>query len=209
MSSDSDDLDEDELLQMALKEQAQRDLDYTNTNSSNNNKKPRKPVVNYVQPPPQQPPKKPVVANANSRAGAARRPVVEEDDDSEVEMLSISSGDDDSSTKDQHPHRGSGVGGRGSLAQSRDDDVAAVTWDGDEPSFWKHVDEAEVSLSNWSAFVWIFYWDWDKSEKLLLNSKKISLDEFNLSIYLFLLVLAVELLNLFLEEDYLNGLNVA
>nr|POF01497.1 exocyst complex component sec5a [Quercus suber] len=146
MSSDSDDLDEDELLQMALKEQAQRDLDYTNTNSSNNNnKKPRKPVVNYVQPPPQQPPKKPVAANANSRAGAARRPVVEEDDDSEVEMLSISSGDDDSSTKDQHPHRGSGVGGRGSLARSRDDDVAAVTWDGDEPSFWKHVDEAELS----------------------------------------------------------------
>ncbi|KAL4651561.1 hypothetical protein ACB092_01G169400 [Castanea dentata] len=151
MSSDSDDLDEDELLQMALKEQAQRDLDYTNTNSSsnnnnnNNNKKPRKPVVNYVQPPPQPPPKKPMAANANSRAGAARRPVVEEDDDSEVEMLSISSGDDDSSTKDQHPHRGSGVGGRGSLARSRDDDVAAVTWDGDEPSFWKHVDEAELS----------------------------------------------------------------
>lgn len=43
----------------------------------------------------------------------------------------------------------------------------------------------------------------------MLNSKKISLDEFNLSIYLFLLVLAVELSNLFLEEDYLNGLNVA
>lgn len=138
MSSGSEDMDEDELLQMALKEQAQRDLNYQRPPASSNGN-PRKPVANYVQPPPQ-PPKKPVApSSSNSRAAAASRRVVEEDDDSDVEMLSISSGDDDSTTKDHLHNRP--VGSRAHPGSARDDDIA---WDGDEPSSWRHVDEAEV-----------------------------------------------------------------
>ncbi|KAG2698595.1 hypothetical protein I3760_07G158100 [Carya illinoinensis] len=137
MSSGSEDLDEDELLQMALKEQAERDLNYQRPPASSNNKQ-RKPVVNYVQPPPP-PPKKPAAPNnSNSRAAAAARRVVDEDDDSEVEMLSISSGDDDSTTRDHAHHRPS----RARASSAREDDVA---WDGDEPSSWKHVEEAELA----------------------------------------------------------------
>ncbi|KAB1203824.1 Exocyst complex component SEC5A [Morella rubra] len=139
MSSGSEDMDEDELLQMALKEQAQRDLNYQRPPASSNGN-PRKPVVNYVQPPPQ-PPKKPVApSSSNSRAAAASRRVVEEDDDSDVEMLSISSGDDDSTTKDHLHNRP--VGSRAHPGSARDDDIA---WDGDEPSSWRHVDEAELA----------------------------------------------------------------
>uniref|UniRef100_A0A803LHX8 Exocyst complex component SEC5 n=1 Tax=Chenopodium quinoa TaxID=63459 RepID=A0A803LHX8_CHEQI len=46
MSTDSEDLDEDELLQMALKEQAERDTNYQKPPSKSS-----KPVANYVQPP--------------------------------------------------------------------------------------------------------------------------------------------------------------
>ncbi|XP_058769965.1 exocyst complex component SEC5A-like isoform X1 [Vicia villosa] len=128
MASDSD---EDELLQMALKEQSQRDLNYGK--SSNN---PRKPVANYVQPPSSQPKRSAPPAGAKHPQSKGR--VVDDDDDSEVEMLSISSGDEDN-VKDQvttSKNRGTG------RAPAREDDR---TWDGEEPSRWKHVDEAELA----------------------------------------------------------------
>lgn len=151
MSSD-DDLDEDELLQMALKEQSQRDLNYHQKPHSNNS---RKPVANYVQPPTQ--PRKTAAAAASPARnnlhakkpsqGSSRRMVDDDDDDSEVEMLSISSGDEDSTSKEHH--RGASMGGsRGRAGTSgrvggagKDDDSV---WDGDEPDCWKRVDEAEV-----------------------------------------------------------------
>ncbi|TKY51518.1 Exocyst complex component SEC5A [Spatholobus suberectus] len=125
MSSDSD---EDELLQMALKEQSQRDLNYGKPSSNS-----RKPVANYVQPP-----KKPAPPPKQS---PAKGRVADDDDDSEVEMLSISSGDEDSA-KDPVAatrNRGDAAAGR---PGARDDDR---TWDGEEPSRWKHVDEAELA----------------------------------------------------------------
>ncbi|XP_014513511.1 exocyst complex component SEC5A isoform X1 [Vigna radiata var. radiata] len=123
MSSDSD---EDELLQMALKEQAQRDLNYGKTSNS------RKPVANYVQQP-----KKPAPPSkqSNSKGGVA-----DDDDDSEVEMLSISSGDEDNVKDPVAASRTRGAAAAGRPA--RDDDRA---WDGEEPSRWKHVDEAELA----------------------------------------------------------------
>lgn len=138
MSSDSDDLDEDELLQMALKEQEKRDVNY-HTSS-------RKPVANYVQPPSQHRksaaagvPSKTSGSNAQPKGG---RRVVDDDDDSEVEMLSISSGDEDS-TKDHRTSAAGGRGGRAARPSGRDDDPG---WDGEEPHCWKHVDEDEVLL---------------------------------------------------------------
>ncbi|KAF8024928.1 hypothetical protein BT93_F1927 [Corymbia citriodora subsp. variegata] len=157
MSSDSDDLDEDELLQIALKEQAERDLSYKKPGPN-----PRKPVANYVQPPPmphqQRAPAAaapPPAARASYNGGAQRqvgsggkskggsngnRRVVDDDDDSEVEMLSISSGDEDS-TKDRAGSRARG-GVSGGARPGRDDDRA---WDGEEPDCWKHVDEDELT----------------------------------------------------------------
>lgn len=136
MSSDSD--DEDELLQMALKEQEQRDVNYLT--------KSRKPVANYVQHPSQTRKSASAAAASSKTSGSNAQPkggrrVVDDDDDSEVEMLSISSGDEDS-TKD---HRPSASGGRAGRARSagRDDDPA---WDGEEPHCWKHVDEDEVLI---------------------------------------------------------------
>ncbi|XP_023523997.1 exocyst complex component SEC5A-like [Cucurbita pepo subsp. pepo] len=133
MSSDSD---EDELLQMALKEQEQRDVNYL-PNS-------RKPVANYVQPPSQH--RKSASAAASKTSGSNAQPkggrtVVDDDDDSEVEMLSISSGDEDS-TKDQRASAGGGRGGRAARSSGRDDDPG---WDGEEPHCWKHVDEDELA----------------------------------------------------------------
>nr|XP_027188983.1 exocyst complex component SEC5B-like isoform X3 [Cicer arietinum] len=128
MSSDSD---EDELLQMALKEQSQRDLNYGKSSSN-----PRKPVANYVQPPSSQP--KRSAPPATSKQPQTKGRMVDEDDDSEVEMLSISSGDEDN-VKDQVTASRSRGSGR---APARDDDR---TWDGEEPSRWKHVDEAELA----------------------------------------------------------------
>lgn len=128
MSSDSD---EDELLQNALKEQAQRDLNYGKSSSNS-----RKPVANYVQPPSSQS-KKPAPPSTSKKSQNKGR-VADDDDDSEVEMLSISSGDEDIA-KDpvtSSKNRGSG------RAPARDDDR---TWDGEEPSRWKHVDEAELA----------------------------------------------------------------
>ncbi|XP_050214544.1 exocyst complex component SEC5A [Mercurialis annua] len=137
MSSDSD--DEDELLQMALKEQAQRDLNYQKPPSSSNQ---RKPVANFVQPP------KTTAAAAPPRKGTAgvahnqkNRRVVEDDDDSELEMLSISSGDEEV-IKDRSgegaKRRGGGSGGK----DGKEDDKG---WDGEEPDCWKRVDEAELA----------------------------------------------------------------
>ncbi|OIW06565.1 hypothetical protein TanjilG_03959 [Lupinus angustifolius] len=123
MSSDSD---EDELLQMALKEQSQRDLNYGKSSSAT-----RKPVANYVQPPQ---PKRAAAPPTKQPPNKGRD--VDDDDDSEVEMLSISSGDEDN-VKDPvttSKNRGRSV--------SRDIDR---TWDGEEPSSWKHVDEAELA----------------------------------------------------------------
>lgn len=141
MSSDSEDIDEDELLQMALKEQAQRDLNYQKPSSLNS----RKPVANYVQPPPQPPlPSKKVSVSQNSQMPKPRRQV-DDDDDSEVELLSISSGDDESTDRD-HVRSGA-VGSRARAgagkAVGKDDDLA---WDGDEPDRWKRVDDAEVTI---------------------------------------------------------------
>ncbi|KAA8537891.1 hypothetical protein F0562_027529 [Nyssa sinensis] len=141
MSSDSDDLDEDELLQIALKEQSQRDLNYQRP--SQQSSRPSKPVINFVQPPPPPPhlrgtaPKNPI-SNALQMHKAQRRRAVDDDDDSEVEMLSISSGDEDSSKDRGHGSRNRAAsGGRA----SRDDDGG---WDGEEPDCWKRVDEAEL-----------------------------------------------------------------
>ncbi|KDP42998.1 hypothetical protein JCGZ_25184 [Jatropha curcas] len=133
MSSDSD---EDELLQMALKEQAQRDVNYHRPTSSSASNQ-RKPVANFVQPPK-------TGAGAPPRPGAsaaqplkANRKVVEDDDDSEVEMLSISSGDEEV-IKD----RGAARGRAGGREKGGDDDRP---WDGEEPDCWKRVDEAELA----------------------------------------------------------------
>ncbi|CAJ2629717.1 unnamed protein product [Trifolium pratense] len=127
MSSDSD---EDELLQMALKEQSQRDLNYGKSSGN-----PRKPVANYVQPPSSQPKRGAPPATGKNPQSKGR--VVDDDDDSEVEMLSISSGDEDN-VKDQVTSSKN----RGGRTPARDDDR---TWDGEEPSRWKHVDEAELA----------------------------------------------------------------
>ncbi|VVA95532.1 unnamed protein product [Arabis nemorensis] len=143
MSSDSNDLDEDELLQMALKEQAQRDLTYQKPPSSSAN---RKPVANLVQQPRQQ---KPVASAPSKKPAAVRKPSMDEDDESEVELLSISSGDDD---LEREKERGSSAGGgpgkgRGSDVREKgrprkEDDGA---WDGEEPDCWKRVNEAELA----------------------------------------------------------------
>ncbi|XP_058179698.1 exocyst complex component SEC5A-like isoform X2 [Rhododendron vialii] len=143
MSSDSGDLDEDELLQMALQEQSQRDVNYQQPSS-----KPSRPVSNFVQPPPQRAANQRVSAppkNHNTNAQPAqraqqRRGSIDDDDDSEVEMLSISSGDEESS-KD----RGSESRNRarsGGRRAGKDDDG---DWDGGEPDSWKRVDEAELA----------------------------------------------------------------
>ncbi|KAK6938280.1 Exocyst complex component EXOC2/Sec5, N-terminal domain, partial [Dillenia turbinata] len=125
MSSDSD-LDEDELLQKALREQEQRDLDYGKGRTSS------KPVANYVQPPKTANPRR----NPNSTPPPKPRKPVDEDDDSEVELLSISSGDEEASKDNRAYSRN-----RGSSASGKDDDRG---WDGGEPGRWKHVDETEL-----------------------------------------------------------------
>lgn len=123
MSSD-DDLDEDELLQMALKEQSQRNVNYQKPASSKS-----KPVRNYVQPPASRGGRSAGAAAQKKGASKQKKQAVYEDDDSEVEMLSISSGDEDD--------RGVAAKGRGRKGEDK-------AWDGGEPSCWKHVDEAEV-----------------------------------------------------------------
>ncbi|CAL5414706.1 unnamed protein product [Camellia sinensis] len=127
MSSDSD-IDEDELLQTALKEQAQRDV------------KPSRPHANFVRPPPPPPPAKqrdgPRNPSSQSQMKKAQhRMSMDDDEDSEVEMLSISSGDDEPSKDRGLDSRNRGRSG------GRDDDAE---WDGGEPDCWKRVDEAEV-----------------------------------------------------------------
>lgn len=137
MASDSD-LDEDELLQMALKEQSERDTNYRK------HSKPSKPVVNLVQPPP--PPPFMVKRNSNpmpdprprsNPKGQRREEEEEEDDDSEVELLSISSGDEESSRDLRPPQKG-----RPQKRGSIDDDSGD---DGGDPRSWKRVDESELA----------------------------------------------------------------
>lgn len=133
MSSDSEDLDEDELLQMALKEQAQRDVNYQKPPSKSS-----KPVANYVQPPANKAP-----ASATKTSNPRQRnhtKSMDEDDDSEVEMLSISSGDEESSKASTY----SGAKGRSRAARASKDD-ADVQWAGGEPDCWKRVDESELA----------------------------------------------------------------
>lgn len=72
MSTDSDDFNEDELLQLALGAIAE-ECSYQN---------PSKPIVKLI--------------NAASKNPNARLNTAEDDDDSEVELFSISSGDEDS-----------------------------------------------------------------------------------------------------------------
>ncbi|KMT19525.1 hypothetical protein BVRB_1g011480 [Beta vulgaris subsp. vulgaris] len=133
MSSDSEDLDEDELLQMALKEQAQRDVNYQKPPSKSS-----KPIANYVQPPANKAP-----ASATKTSNPRQRnhtKSMDEDDDSEVEMLSISSGDEESSKASTY----SGAKGRSRAARASKDD-ADVQWAGGEPDCWKRVDESELA----------------------------------------------------------------
>ncbi|CAL1385009.1 unnamed protein product [Linum trigynum] len=131
MSTDSD--DEDELLQMALKEQSHRDLNYQRPSSSNQ----RKPVSNFVQAPKTAGSARP--AAPTHRHQKSRGSTLDDDDDSEVEMLSISSGDEEVS-KDRPPAKGR-AGGGGAGRGGKDDDG----WDGGEPDCWKRVDEAELA----------------------------------------------------------------
>ncbi|XP_061971232.1 exocyst complex component SEC5A-like isoform X1 [Populus nigra] len=138
MSSDSD--DDDELLQMALKEQAQRDLNYQGPSSNQ-----RKPVVNFVQQPRQRPPpQRPASTTnmANQPQQPKNRRAVEEEDDSEVEMLSISSGDEEVS-KDRGGEGGAAARGRAGRGSGGREEESG--WDGEEPDCWKRVDEAELS----------------------------------------------------------------
>ncbi|TVU14559.1 hypothetical protein EJB05_38034 [Eragrostis curvula] len=137
MASDSD-VDEDELLQMALQEQAARDLSHQRPPAAN------KPVVNLVRPP------APNSRGGNARGGGApakaRQPSRggDEDEDSEVELLSISSGDEDNGPRERGPPppRGGAAGRPGARrAASRDDGDL----DDEEPRSWKRVDEAELA----------------------------------------------------------------
>lgn len=146
MSTDTD--DEDELLQIALQEQAQRNINYQKPS-----KQPSKPVRNFVQPPSQ--PNLRVAAGATSerknpniaaamqktsnKSSSNQRKTVEDDDDSEIEMLSISSGDEDSSKDRGFGSRNRVVSGGGRAG--REDDGL---WDGGEPDSWKRVDESEL-----------------------------------------------------------------
>ncbi|KAK3144791.1 hypothetical protein QOZ80_4AG0317910 [Eleusine coracana subsp. coracana] len=133
MASDSD---EDELLQMALQEQAARDLSHQRPPAAG------KPVVNLVRPP------APNARGGNARAGGAsakaRQPSRggDEDDDSEVELLSISSGEEDNAPRDRGPPppRGGGRAGARRAASRDDGDL-----DDDEPRSWKRVNEEELA----------------------------------------------------------------
>ncbi|KAL1820183.1 hypothetical protein ACET3Z_015052 [Daucus carota] len=121
MSSDSD---EDELLQMALQEQSQRDVNYQKSSPSG------KPVRNHVQQPAKASPARQSRKSNQSSSARKQRQSEDYDDDSEVEMLSISSGDEDlARDRAVRPPKG-----------GRDDDK----WDGGEPDCWKRVDEGEL-----------------------------------------------------------------
>ncbi|KAJ6735951.1 EXOCYST COMPLEX COMPONENT SEC5 [Salix viminalis] len=137
MSSDSE--DEDELLQIALKEQAQRNPNYQRPSSNQ-----RKPVVNFVQQPRQHPPtQRPASTTnmANQQQQPKNRRAVDVDD-SEVEMLSISSGDEEVSEV-----RGGegGITARGRAGRGSGRREEERGWDGEEPDCWKRVDEAELA----------------------------------------------------------------
>ncbi|XAR62472.1 hypothetical protein NMG60_11017230 [Bertholletia excelsa] len=132
MSFDSDDLDEDELLQAALKEQAQPD--------SGDRKQPSKPAEGRSRKSADQRARNSnLTSKAQHRPKAQRPQSMDDDEDSEVDMLSISSGDEEE-PKDQGSLSGSRArsGGRA----GKDDDGS---WDGGEPDCWKRVNEAELA----------------------------------------------------------------
>ncbi|XP_010241714.1 PREDICTED: exocyst complex component SEC5A-like [Nelumbo nucifera] len=130
MSSDTD--DEDELLQIALKEQAQRHYQKGPASKA-------KQVTNLVQQPSH---RGSAPKMTSSKPAQKPRQTVDDDDDSEVELLSISSGDEDNSKDRSYAakNRGAGGGGRGGR-----DDAGDRGWDGGEQTCWKHVDEAELA----------------------------------------------------------------
>ncbi|CAN6444955.1 unnamed protein product [Victoria cruziana] len=134
MSTGSDDLDEDELLQIALKEQAQRDLNYQRPGAGAVHGESR-PVVNLVQPPSSAKQRNAGPASSAPPRGKPRAPSKEEED-SEVELLSISSEDDDSVT--------GRPAGRVAAKKAGKDEIGDRGWDGEEPGTWKHVDEVEL-----------------------------------------------------------------
>ncbi|PHT55484.1 Exocyst complex component SEC5B [Capsicum baccatum] len=127
MSSDSD---EDELLQMALQEQA-------------TGKKPSS------EPPPRPIPKAAgsTGATANSKVQQQqkqqRKKVEEDEDDSDLDILSISSGDEVpvSSKKDQRKGAAASKRRTARGGPGKDDDE---NWQGGEPDCWKRVDEDEL-----------------------------------------------------------------
>ncbi|XP_016514565.2 exocyst complex component SEC5A-like [Nicotiana tabacum] len=125
MSSDSD---EDELLQMALQEQAQgkkppEQMPKPSPSSGRGGATPNRKSTNAVQ-------------------QKQRKGVEEDEDDSDLEILSISSGDEVPSSKDRKgvsKRRGAASGGGRSVG--KDDDEP---WEGGEPDCWKRVDEDEL-----------------------------------------------------------------
>ncbi|KAI3752801.1 hypothetical protein L2E82_24838 [Cichorium intybus] len=139
--SDSDD---DELLQMALKEQSQRDVNYTRPSQSRFSKL----GVNFVRPPSNHRSAKnpnPVTTTKPQH----RRNAMEYHDDTEVEMLCISSGDEDSISDQKVGSRNRAKAtGRGG---AKDDDKV---WAGEEPDTWKRVDETEWILPGKTALHW-------------------------------------------------------
>ncbi|GKD64223.1 hypothetical protein Tco_1306331 [Tanacetum coccineum] len=131
--SDSED---DELLQIALQEQSQRNVNYTRPSSKSS-----KPVINHVQPPSNhRSSTKPV---ASSKPQHRRNETEDDDEDSEIEMLSISSGDDDDDHEYEVGERKAKNRGRG-VGRKDEENV----WSGDEPDAWKRVDEADVNFSS-------------------------------------------------------------
>ncbi|KAK9134469.1 hypothetical protein Syun_013799 [Stephania yunnanensis] len=156
LSSDSDDIDEDELLQIALKDQSLRQKQQhtkrvissssSSSSSSAATSKPSKPVLNLVQMPKQQQ-QQPKQQQQQQPKQQPRKPSVDADDDDdddseEVEMLSISSGDEDS-VKDRSSSVAAAGKNRGRGGGARDD-ASDREWDGSDPSCWKNVDEAEL-----------------------------------------------------------------
>ncbi|KAL2629232.1 hypothetical protein R1flu_013918 [Riccia fluitans] len=155
MSSDED--DDEELLQRALAEQAQRDLNYkrpphyppTAVASSAGPRRtppqgpPPPPPSSGAgapprrTPPPPQPHKPPPPAPPKRPAPPPPRPM-EDDEESEVELLSISSEDEDAPPPSRRPPV------KDKTAHGDDSDLEWSEDDG-EPENWKNVDQAELA----------------------------------------------------------------
>lgn len=132
--------DEEELLQRALEEQAQRDLHY----AMPLNHPP--PLISPAaagppsrQPPPAPPPRRPPPPRP-SQPQPQPPPHDDDDEESDVELLSLSSEDDDPDNDDSRYRRRPAASHQAEI----DDDLE---WDDDdeEPDSWKRVDESELS----------------------------------------------------------------